>query len=106
MSATSLDMVLDLLTKAKKKGATSGDILLTEGETSSVQVRMGAVDKLSSAKEKRLGIRLFFGQSAAVASTADLSSQSLDDLVSTTCLLAKTTSEDPYAGLPEKGTGK
>jgi PmbA protein len=101
MSGNYRDIALNLLEKAKKKGATAGDIVLAEGETSFVQVRMGAVDKLSNAREKRLGIRLFFGQRAAVASTADFSDRSLDDLITTTCLLAKTTSEDPYAGLPD-----
>lgn len=100
MSDNYLDIASNLLTKARKKGASAGDIVLAEGETSSVQVRMGAIDKLSNAREKRLGIRLFFGQRTAVASTADFSDQSLNDLVSTACLFAQTTSEDPYAGLP------
>jgi PmbA protein len=106
MSGNYIDIASNLLTKARKKGATAGDIVLAEGETSSVQVRMGAVDKLSSAREKRLGIRLFFGQRAAVSSTADFSDQSLNDLVSTTCLFAQTTSEDPFSGLPNDASSE
>ena len=97
-----LDIAQDLLAGAQKKGASAGDVVIVEGESSNVQVRMGTVDKLSNAKEKRLGLRLFFGQRTAVTSTADFSHASLEDLVETTCALAQATSEDPYAGLAEK----
>ena len=106
MSGHYLEIASDLLTKARKKGASSGDIILVEGESSSVQVRMGTIDKISNAREKRLGLRIFYGQRTAVASTADFSPPSLNDLVSTACSLAQTTSEDPYAGLPKEGSGE
>jgi PmbA protein len=104
-----LEMAQDLLTSARKKGASGGDVVIVEGETSQVQVRMGEVDKLSSAKEKRLGLRLFFsppsggsaGLRTAVTSTADFSRSSLEDLVAATCAMAQSTGEDPCAGLPE-----
>ena len=104
MNTNSIDIVLDLLKRAKQKGASMGDIVLVEGESSTVQVRMGTVDKLSNSKQKRLGLRLFFGKRTAISSTADLSPGSLDDLLSTTCSLAQTTSEDSFAGLPEPNT--
>jgi PmbA protein len=90
-----------LLEKAKSNGATAGDVVVVESESSEVQVRMKEIETLSNAREKRLGIRLFMGRRAAVSSTADFTPSSLDDLVSNTCDLARATSEDPHAGLPE-----
>ena len=106
MNNRHLETAEDLLRKAKQKGASAGDIVLVESESSDVQVRMGAVDKLSNARERKLGIRLFFGKRAAVSSTADFSESSLDELVSTTCDLAQATSDDPHAGLPENGNSQ
>ena len=45
----------DLLARAVKQGATASDVMVADGETLSVQVRMGAVDRLTKAREKRLG---------------------------------------------------
>lgn len=49
----------DLLARAAKHGATAADVMVADGETLSVQVRMGAVDRLTKAREKRLGLRVF-----------------------------------------------
>ena len=63
----------DLLARVSKRGATAADVMVADGETLSVQVRMGAVDRLTKAREKRLGLRVFFGQRSASASTSDFS---------------------------------
>src|SRR2546428_13434259 len=91
----------EVLAQAKRKGATGGDVVAVEGDSSSVQGRLSAVDKLSKAQEKRLGLRVYFGRRSAGASTSDLSPSSLDELVETTCALAQAVVEDPYAGLPD-----
>ncbi len=95
------DLATELLKKAKSKGASAGDIVIVEGDSFDVQVRLKSVDKLSNAHEKRLGLRLFFGQRTAVCSTSDFSAESLDRLVEDTCYLARCTAEDPHAGLPD-----
>ncbi len=93
----------DLLTRASKQGATAADVMVADGETLSVQVRMGAVDRLTKAREKRLGLRVFFGQRSASASTSDFSRDSLERFVEETCALAQAVVEDPVSGLPEPG---
>lgn len=90
----------DLLAKVKRKGASAADVIAVEGDLASVQVRLSAVDKLSRAQEKRLGLRVYFGHRSAGASTSDFSPAALDELVETTCELAQAVVEDPYAGLP------
>ncbi len=95
------NLASELLARAKRKGATAADVVAVEGGSASVQVRLSAVDKLSKAQEKRLGLRVYFGRRSAGASTSDLSPASLDELVETTCALAQAVVEDPYAGLPD-----
>ncbi|TKB53142.1 MAG: TldD/PmbA family protein [Nitrospira sp.] len=93
-------LALDLLAKAKRGGATEADIIIADGETFSVQVRLGAVDRLTKAREKHLGLRVFVGKRSASTSTSDFSADSLDQLVTETCTLAKAVVEDPVSGLP------
>ena len=93
----------DLLARAAKQGATGADVMVADGETLSVQVRMGAVDRLTKAREKRLGLRVFFGQRSASASTSDFSRDSLEKFVGETCALAQAVIEDPVSGLPDPG---
>lgn len=89
-----------LLKTAKAQGATEGDVLVVEGDSFSAQVRLDEVEKISSARGKSLGLRLFFGKRSAITSTSDLSQASLDQLVSDTCELAQIAEEDALSGLP------
>ena len=93
-------LAMDLLAKAKREGATEADIIIADGENFSVQVRLGAVDRLTKAREKHLGLRVFVGKRSASTSTSDFSADSLNQLVTETCILAKAVVEDPVSGLP------
>ena len=95
------ELAADVLARAKAGGATEADIVVADGETFSVQVRVGAVDRLTRAREKRLGLRVFVGKRSATTSTSDFSKQSLERLVSETCTLAKAVVEDQVSGLPD-----
>jgi len=68
------NLMAELLARAKRKGATGADIMAVEGGSASVQVRLSAVDKLSKAQEKRLGLRVYFGRRSAGASSTSSSS--------------------------------
>lgn len=93
---------LDLLGRAKQCGATEADVMVVDGRNLSVQVRLSAVDRLTKAREKRLGLRVFFGKRSASTSTSDFSRTSLDQLVADTCSLARAVAEDPVSGLPAR----
>jgi PmbA protein len=94
------DLARDILAKAKAKGASQGDVVMVEGDSFFVTVRMGEVEKISQAGEKRLGLRLFFGNSSASASTSDISRESVERLVDDTAQMARATAQDPHSGLP------
>ena len=75
------DLAQDMLARAKQRGASEADVIVANGETLSVQVRMDAVDRLTKAREKRLGLRVFFGKRSASASTSDFSKPALEQFV-------------------------
>jgi PmbA protein len=93
----------DVLAMAKRDGATEADVVVADGENLSVQIRLGSVDRLSKAREKRLGLRIFVGKRSATSSTSDFSLESLRRLVTETVTLAKAVVEDPVSGLPDAG---
>ena len=93
----------EVLAIAKSKGASQGDVMMAESESFFVTVRMGEVEKISQAGEKRLGLRLFFGHSSASASTSDISKKSIEKLVEDTARMARVTAQDPHGGLPDSG---
>ncbi len=93
-------LAADMLERAKRDGSSEAEVMIADGETFSVQVRLSAVDRLTKAREKRLGLRVFVGQRSASASTSDFSRESLNRLVSDTCSLAAAVAEDDMSGLP------
>ena len=93
--------VQDLLQTARTRGATGGDALLVESTSFDTQVRLGDVETVQNSHQKRLGLRLFFGQRSATTSTSDFSPASLRQLLDDTCVLARAMADDEHAGLPD-----
>lgn len=96
------DLGRDILGKSKNKGATAGDVVMVEGDSFFVTVRMGEIEKISQSGEKRLGLRLFLGNSSASASTSDIARDAIDKLIDDTVQMARATAQDPSSGLPAK----
>ncbi|MFQ5683438.1 MAG: TldD/PmbA family protein [Candidatus Binatia bacterium] len=99
----SQELAHDILKQATRKGASQGDVVMVESDSFFVTIRLGEVEKISQAQEKRLGLRLFFGASSATASTSDISKTSIERLVEDTCTMACATAQDKYSGLPSRG---
>jgi PmbA protein len=89
------------LTEAKKNGATAAEVLYVTAESLDAGVRLGNVEKLKSSRERRLGLRVFCGQSSATSSTAELERGSLAGFVADTVQMARLSAADPSAGLPD-----
>ena len=94
-------LAFDVVAKAKKAGASDAEAVVYEGEEFGVLVRLGQVEQLKESGSRAVGLRVFFGQRTASTSSSDLSAESIERLVSGAVALAKVTSEDPFAGLPE-----
>jgi len=88
------------LDEARRNGATAADIICVSAESLAAGVRLGEVEKLKSSRERRLGIRVFTGDSSANASTADMERDSLASFIAETVAMARLTAPDPFSGLP------
>ena len=94
--------VQDLLDEAKKQGASAAEAGLSQENGLSVSARLGDVETIEHHCDQGLGITVYFGQRKGSASTTDFSPESIKETVSAACSIARYTSEDSYAGLPEK----
>jgi PmbA protein len=101
LSGALLDLLGDVLQRARGKGATEADAFMVEDQSFAAQVRMGQVDTVKHARDQHLALRVFVGRSTAAASTSDLSRESLDRLVDEAVTLARVTAPDPLAGLAD-----
>jgi len=95
------DIAADVVRRAMAGGATAAEAVAMEGSEFSTVVRLGEVETLKESGSKGIGVRVFFGQRAASTHSSDLSPAGLKQLVDSALVLAKVTSEDPFAGIPE-----
>jgi PmbA protein len=95
------EIATDLVSRAMRGGATSADVTVHEVDEFSAALRLGQIEKLKEAASKALGLRILLGVRSASSFSSDFSQSSLDRLVERTLAMARVTSEDPAAGLPD-----
>ncbi|MCX7106808.1 MAG: metalloprotease PmbA [Methylococcales bacterium] len=96
------NIVQDLLDEAKRQGASASEAGLSQENGLTVSARLGDVETIEHHCGQGLGITVYFDQRKGSASTTDLSPESIKETVSAACSIARYTSEDEFAGLPEK----
>ena len=100
-------LAADVVERALQAGATEAEVVIREGDEFSTLVRLGQVETLKESGARGIGLRVFLGSSGAHrtanTSTSDFSEAGLAHLISGAIDLARVTSEDPFAGLPEPG---
>jgi len=95
-------IVQSILDEAKSQGASAAEAGLSQESGLSVTARLGDVETIEHHRDQGLGVTVYFGQRKGSASSTDLSPESIKETVSAACSIARYTSEDEYAGLPEK----
>ena len=95
-------IVQTLLDEAKQQGATAAEAGLSQENGLSVTARMGEVETIEHHCDQGLGITVYFGQRKGSASTTDLSPDAIKETVGAACSIARYTSEDEFAGLPDQ----
>jgi PmbA protein len=96
-------LATDVVRRAMQGGATAAECVAREGDEFSTVVRLGQVETLKEAGSRSIGVRVFFGQRAASTHSSDFSPAGIERMLKSALELAKITSEDPYAGIPEAG---
>lgn len=94
-------LATDVVSRAKRAGATLAEAIVREGDEFSTTIRLGSVETLKESGSRGMGLRVFVGQRTASTYTSDFSEDGIEKLVSQAVALAKVSSEDPFAGLPK-----
>ena len=95
------EIAADVVRRAMAGGVTAAEAVVREGDEFSALVRLGQIETLKESGSKAIGVRVFFGQSAASTYSSDFSREGIECMVKSALELAKVTSEDPYGGIPE-----
>jgi PmbA protein len=100
-AGAALDLLQDLITRARRAGADAADAVWFEGTSLSHARRLGKTEKLERSEGQDLGLRVFIGRQQAVVSSSDRSPRALDQLVERAVAMARTVPEDPYCGIAD-----
>ena len=84
-----------------RRGASAAEVIAREETEFSVSVRLGAIDTLTEADSSALGLRVVVDGRQSSVSTSDYRESSLDALVDEALTLARVTSVDESADLPD-----
>jgi PmbA protein len=95
------DVAQHVIELAKTSGASDAECTVAEYDEFSVNVRLGDVETLTDAGSRGIGVRVLLGRNVGSAYTSDLSGDGLREMVRSAVAIARITSEDPFAGLPD-----
>src|ERR1700734_2885874 len=95
------ELAQDIVRRAMSGGATAAECVIREGDEFSTVVRLGQVETLKESGSKAIGMRVFYGKRAASTYSSDFSPSGIDRMLKSALELARITSEDPYAGIPD-----
>jgi PmbA protein len=101
--SNAIDLLHDLITRARRAGADAADAVFVEGVSLSHGRRLGKTEKLERSEGHDLGLRVFVGRQQAVVSSSDRSPEALGELVERVVAMARMVPEDPYCGIAEPG---
>ena len=97
-----LDLLADLIGRAKAAGADAADAILLSGASISVERRMGRTEKLERSEARDLGLRVFVGGRSAIVSSSAADPAGFAALAERAVAMARVVPEDPYGGLSEQ----
>lgn len=98
---SNLDLLGDLVARARRAGADMADAVLVAGASLSVARRNGLTEQLERAEGQDLGLRVFVGQQAAIVSATSIDPKGFDQLAERAVAMARVVPADPFGGLAE-----
>src|ERR1700747_1096575 len=100
-AGAALDLLQDLIGRARRAGADAADAVLFEGVSLSHARRLGKTEKLERSEGPDLRLRVFIGRQQPVVSSSDRSTEALAELVERAVAMARSVPEDPYCGIAD-----
>jgi PmbA protein len=101
MAAEPLELLADLIARARTAGADAADAVLISGTSLSVSRRLGRTEHVERSEGRDLGLRVFLGQQVAIVSSSTMDPSSFKDLAERAVAMARVVPEDPFAGLAD-----
>jgi PmbA protein len=98
-----IDLLSDLVARAKKAGADAADAVAVAGVSLSHTRRLGNTEKLERSESQDLGLRVLIGKQQAIVSSSDRAPATLAALVERAVAMARAIPEDSFCGLAEPG---
>lgn len=92
-------LAAQLLETAQQAGAETADVLVAQGQSVSIDIRNGQLEKAERAEGIDLGLRVFIGTRSAIVSTSDARPETMTIMAERAIAMAREAPEDPYAGL-------
>lgn len=89
----------DLVAAARRAGADAADAIYACNASTTVAVRLGALEDVERSEGEEIGLRIFMGQRSASIAASDMNAATLGTLVERCIAMAREAPEDPYAGL-------
>ena len=99
--AESLNLLADLIARARAAGADAADAVLVSGTSLSVARRLGKTEHVERSEGRDLGLRVFLGQQSAMVSSSTMDPSSFKELAERAVAMARVVPEDPYGGLAD-----
>ncbi|MFT5431521.1 MAG: PmbA protein [Myxococcota bacterium] len=100
---TLIPLLTDAVNRARALGATYSDAVAVDHTEGSVRVRLGEIEEITRARQKKVGLRIIINGRQAISASSDLRPSTIEKLVDDTFAMAKLTAADPVAGLPAAG---
>lgn len=91
----------EIADKAVKRGASAAEVVMRRRREFSVGVRLGEVETLKESTDQGLGLRVLIEGKQASVSGSDFSRDAVESLIKEVIELARATSPDDTAGLPD-----
>ena len=99
MQQDNLNLLADVLKRAKAAGADAADAVFVNRVSLSLSQRLGEPENLDRSEGADLGLRVFSGKRQAIVSSSDTSPAALAELTERAVAMARSVPEDPYCGL-------
>lgn len=97
-----LNLMADLIARARAAGADAADAVLIAGTSLSVQRRLGQTEQLERADGRDVGLRVFVGRRAAIVSSTAVDPAGFSALAERAVAMARVVPDDPYGGLADE----
>ena len=101
---TQLDLLSNLLDRARSAGADSAEAAVSGSTSLSVARRLGRTEHLERSERRGLELTVFVGKRSATVSTTEIAAAGFAALAERAVAMAKVVPEDPYGGLADEAS--